>query len=111
MNVKISIELPENQLEFAERKVRQGSYTSVSEVIAESMRDTILAESENGDKTDPVWETRHEIRRRLETPDDQWITMDENDTVFEDLEARLKAKFAQRPDEAIYDRASPAGRT
>lgn len=93
MNVKISIELSENQLEFAERKVREGAYTSVSEVIAESLRDTMLAEGENADQSDPVWEMRHEIRRRLQTPDDQWITMDENDTMFEDLEARLRAKF------------------
>src|SRR4051794_14195918 len=81
MNVKISIELPERQLEFAERKVRQGGYASVSEVIAELLRDDMLAE---GDKPtgDPLWAMKDEIRRRMELPDDQWIAMDENDGMF-----------------------------
>jgi antitoxin ParD1/3/4 len=92
MNVKISIELPENQIEFAERKVREGAYVSISEVISESMRDTMLAEHDEAD-VDPLLGMKDEIRRRLELPDDQWIRMDENDTMFADLEARLKAKF------------------
>ena len=84
MNVKISIELPENQIAFAERKVREGGYASVSDVIAESMRDTMLAENDRTD-ADPLLGWKDEIRRRLELPDDQWIPMDENDTMFEDL--------------------------
>jgi antitoxin ParD1/3/4 len=83
MNVKISIELPESQLEFAERKVREGAYASVSEVIAESMRDTMLAEHERGD--DPVMAMKDEIRRRLELPDDQWLSEEEFEQHFDKL--------------------------
>jgi antitoxin ParD1/3/4 len=93
MNVKISIELPKRQLEFAERKVREGAYASVSEVIAESLQDTMLAEHENMDRDDPVLAMKDEIRRRLELPDDQWIRMDENDTMFEDLRAHIKKQI------------------
>lgn len=93
MNIKISIELPENQIAFAEQKVREGGYASVSEVIEESMRDTMLAQIDRTDQGDPVWEMRDEIRRRLELPDDQWIPMDETDDMFERLEQRLKEKF------------------
>jgi len=92
MNVKISIELPESQLEFAERKVREGGYASVSDVIAETLRDAMWAEEDRA-RDDPVLAMKDEILRRLALPDDQWITMDEHDTMFEDLEARLKAKF------------------
>jgi antitoxin ParD1/3/4 len=84
MNVKISIELPESQIAFAERKVREGGYASVSEVIAETMRDAMWAEQDRAND-DPVLAMKDEILRRLELPDDQWIVMDENDTMFEDL--------------------------
>ena len=85
MNVKISIELPERQLEFAERKVREGAYASVSDVIAETLGGAMLAESEKLDQSDPVWEMRHEIRRRLETPDDQWLSEEEFEKHFDKL--------------------------
>jgi antitoxin ParD1/3/4 len=93
MNVKISIELPEGQLEFAERKVREGAYASVSDVIADSLRDSMLAEHDRAAGDDPLLAMKDEIRRRLELPDDRWIVMDENDDMFERLEARLKDKF------------------
>ncbi len=85
MNVKISIELTDNQAEFVERLVRDGSHGSVSEIMQEHVRDMMLSEHDKRDENDPVWAMRHEIRRRMETPDDQWITMDENDTMFDDL--------------------------
>jgi antitoxin ParD1/3/4 len=95
MNVKISIELTDNQAEFVERLVRDGSYGSVSEIMQEHVRDLMLADNDKGDESDPVWAMRHEIRRRMETPDDQWIVMDENDTMFDDLlrhaEEQIKA--------------------
>lgn len=85
MNVKISIELPERQAEFVERLVRDGNYASASEIMQEHVRDLMLAEHENKDQEDPLLAMKDEIRRRLELPDDQWIVMDENDTMFEDL--------------------------
>jgi antitoxin ParD1/3/4 len=93
MNVKISIELTENQAEFVERLVRDGSYGSVSEIMQEHVRDLMLAEHDNIPGDDPVAAMRDEIHRRLELPDDQWIRMDENDGMFERLEARLKEKY------------------
>jgi len=92
MNVKISIELPERQLEFAERKVREGVYASVSELVEERIRDLMLAERGDVPDGDPVAAMADEIRRRLETPDDQWIRMDENDDMFERLRTRLREK-------------------
>jgi antitoxin ParD1/3/4 len=93
MNVKISIELPESQLEFAERKVREGAYSSVSELVAESLRDLMLAEHDVAAADDPVLAMKDEIRRRMELPDDQWIRMDENDTMFRDLKKHIRDKI------------------
>jgi antitoxin ParD1/3/4 len=85
MNVKISIELPESQLEFAERKVREGAYASVSELVAEQIRDIMLAEEGAASNTDPVAAMADEIRRRMELPDDQWLSEDEFEKRFEIL--------------------------
>jgi antitoxin ParD1/3/4 len=88
MTVKISIELSERQLEFAERKVREGAYASVSELIEERIRDLMLSEYDETSDHDPVAAMAGEIRRRLQLPDDQWIPMDDNDPMFDDLMRR-----------------------
>lgn len=97
MNVKVSIELPERYLEFAEGMVRDGAYSSISELVEEHLRDLMLAKHDDQPLTpeqlDSVMAMKDEIRRRMELPDDQWIPMDENDDMFERLEARLKAKY------------------
>jgi antitoxin ParD1/3/4 len=91
--VKISIELTENQAEFVERLVRDGSYGSVSEIMQEHVRDMMLSERDKGNEDDPVTAMKDEIRRRLELPDDQWIRMDEHDTMFKDLRAHIKQQI------------------
>jgi antitoxin ParD1/3/4 len=93
MNVKISIELTDNQAEFVERLVRDGSYGSVSEIMQEHVRDMMLSERDKGNEDDPVTAMKDEIRRRLELPDDQWIRMDEHDTMFKDLRAHIKQQI------------------
>jgi len=93
MNVKISIELSERQAEFIERKVREGAYASPSDFFAEQVRDVMLAEHDGAAVDDPVLAMKDEIRRRLQSPDDQWIPMDENDAMFERLAARLEEKY------------------
>jgi antitoxin ParD1/3/4 len=85
MNVKISIELTENQAEFVERLVRDGSYGSVSEIMQEHVRDMMLGGHEKTDENDPVWAMRDEIRRRMETPDDQWLSEEEFEKHFDKL--------------------------
>ena len=96
MNVKVSIELPERYLEFAEDMVRDGSYASLSELVEEHLRDLMLARHDDKptqEQMDSVTAMADEIRRRMQTPEDQWIRMDENDTMFEDIRARLRAKY------------------
>jgi antitoxin ParD1/3/4 len=98
MNVKVSIELPERYVEFAEGMVKDGAYASISEIVEEHIRDLMLAKRDmerplTQEQLDSVMSMKDEIRRRMELPDDQWIPMDENDDMFERLDARLKAKY------------------
>ena len=96
MKVKVSIELPERQLEFAERKVREGGYGSLSELFEEHLRDMMLAEHDqplSQEQLNSVTAMKDEIRRRMETPDDQWLSEEESDEMFARLDARLSAKY------------------
>lgn len=93
MNVKISIELTENQLEFAERLVREGNYASVSELVQEQIRDLMLGEDEKPADEDPVMAMKDEIRRRMELPDDQWLTEEEFEKHYEELLRRADAQI------------------
>jgi antitoxin ParD1/3/4 len=93
MNVKISIELPERQMEFIERKVREGTYASPSDFFAEQVRDIMLAESDAVSDGDPVLAMKDEILRRMELPDDQWLSEEEFETHF--------AKLMRHADEQI----------
>lgn len=96
MNIKVSIELPERLLEFAEGMVRDGDYGSLSEIFEEHLRDRLLSRHDDKlttEQLDAVHSMKDEIRRRMDLPDDQWIPMDENDTMFEDIRARLRARY------------------
>lgn len=90
MNVKVSIELPERYLEFAEGMVRDGAYGSISELVEEHLRDLMLAEHDTErpltpGQRDSVMSMKDEIRRRMESPDDQWLSEEEFDKEFEKL--------------------------
>ena len=90
MNVKVSIELPERYLEFAEDMVRDGAYGSLSELVEEHLRDLMLAKHDmerplTQEQFDSVVAMKDEIRRRMESPDDQWLSEEEFDKEFEKL--------------------------
>lgn len=93
MNVKISIELTEAQMAFAERKVREGTYGSVAEVVSMGLQEMILSDENNAHVLQAVDSMADLIRQRLELPDDQWLAMDEADTLFDDLNKRLLEKY------------------
>ena len=88
MNVKVSIELPERLLKFAEGMVRDGDYGSLSEIFEDHLLNKMLSkhdEKPTKEQMDSVTAMADEIRHRMQTPEDQWIVMDENDTMFEDI--------------------------
>jgi antitoxin ParD1/3/4 len=77
MNVKISIELSEQQLEFAERLVSRGDYASISDLVQDQIRDLMLGAENLEGEADPVTAMADEIRRRVTLPDDQWLSREE----------------------------------
>ena len=88
MNVKVSIELPELYLEFAEGMVRDGAYGSLSDLVAEHLRELMLARHDDKptqEQTDAVMAMKDEIRRRMETPEDQWLSEEEFDQELQKL--------------------------
>ena len=90
MNVKVSIELPERYLEFAEGMVRDGAYGSLSEIFAEYLRDRMLARHDDKptqEQMDSVTAMADEIRRRMQTPKDQWLSEEEFDKEMQKLYA------------------------
>lgn len=95
MNIKVSIELPERYLEFVEDMVRSGAYGSLSEIVQEDLRDRMLSRHDEPtqEQMDSVTAMADEIRRRMASPPDQWVEMDENDTMFDDLRARLRQRY------------------
>ncbi|WP_428427738.1 hypothetical protein [Pararhizobium sp.] len=85
MTVKIAIELDDTHREFAEKMVADGIYPSVSSVIQAGIEQMMHNDA------DPLAGMADEIRRRMELPKDQWISM-QDDNVFDRVRARLAAR-------------------
>ncbi len=91
MNVKTTVTLSEDHLRYAEKLVEDGRYPSVSSVI-EAGLDQMFA---NDPQADPLAGMADEIRRRMELPRDQWISMDK-DNVFDRVKARVMARRQEK---------------
>ena len=85
MNVKVSIELPERYVAFAESMVRDGAYGSLSELVEEHLRNLMLTQRDEPtqEQMDAVTVMKDEIRRRMESPADQWLSEEEFDKELE----------------------------
>jgi antitoxin ParD1/3/4 len=88
MTVKIAIELDDTHREFAEKMVADGLYPSVSSVIQAGIEQMMQNDAV---PADPLAGMADEIRRRMELPKDQWISM-RDDNVFDRVRARLAAR-------------------
>ncbi|UVC10028.1 hypothetical protein IHQ71_05315 [Rhizobium sp. TH2] len=96
MNVKVSIELPERYLEFAEGMIRDGVIGSLSELAQEHLRLLMLIQSPelSPKQKYSVMAMKGEIVRRMNTPKDQWITTDESEKLFGDLRRYADEKIS-----------------
>jgi Arc/MetJ-type ribon-helix-helix transcriptional regulator len=95
MNVKVSIELPERYLEFAEGMVRSGAYGSLSEIVEVHLREMMLSSREEPtqEQLDSVTAMVDEIRRRQASPPEQWLSEEEFDTALNKLFAYADEKI------------------
>lgn len=87
MNVKTTITLSEDHLRYAEKLVEDGLYPSISSVVEAAITELFRKEQPGADPLDGMSD---EIRRRMELPRDQWVSMEDNN-VFDSVRERLKS--------------------
>jgi len=91
MNVKTTVTLSEGTLRDAEELVERGDFASLSELLEAGARQLI---DRSHEPEDPIDGMADEIRRRMELPKDQWISM-EDDDLFDRVRALIKARQAR----------------
>ena len=89
MTIKMTVNLPDHVLHYAEQLVEQGSYPSLDSVLAASVED--MMRSHEGAQNDPLAGMTDELHRRMALPRDQWIAMDEDD-LFDRVRKRIAAR-------------------
>lgn len=100
MNVKNSFTLSDRYLRYAERMVEDGQFPSVEKVIEAGIDSLMQADPAPGGESDPLLAMKDEIRRRMETPREEFLPWD-GEAMAERIKAKLKLK------EWIYDGQSP----
>lgn len=87
MNIETTVTLSEEHLQRAEKLVEDGHYPSVSSVVEAGLAQ--LYGAQDAVSADPLAGMGDEIRRRMELPRDQWISMEEDD-LFDRVRERLQ---------------------
>ena len=82
MTVKTAVSFTERHHKYARKKVEEGSFASVSSVVASALEQAMLDEEERDASLKAMTET---IRRRMKTPRDEFVLMDESETVFDEM--------------------------
>ena len=89
MTVKTTVSFTDRHHEFAHKKVEEGVFASVSSLVAASIEQLMLDDAERETALDAMKET---IKRRMETPREEWIEMNSSDELFSKAKARLHTK-------------------
>lgn len=76
MTVKTSMSLTERHHAFIKKKVEDGVFASASAVVAAGVERMIEDEAEREAMLDGL---RDELRRRMETPESEYVDLDEGD--------------------------------
>ena len=93
MTIKNTITLSDRYMRYAEQQVEDGQFPSVEKVVEAGLDE--LMRSGDGmtqEHHDAVTAMADEINRRLDDPEDRWISMDE-DNMFDRVKAKLQAKY------------------
>ena len=89
MTVKTAVSFTERHHQFAKQKVQEGSCASVSSLVAQGIEKLMQEEQEREAVLSGMSEA---IRTRMKTPRSEFIEMDDNDTMFDDVYKRLKSR-------------------
>ena len=89
MTVKTSISFTNRHHKFANEKAGEGIFTSVSGVVAAGIE---LVMQDEAEREAALVAMKDTIMRRMESPREEWIEMDNHDDVFARTKARIEAK-------------------
>nr|CAD6422992.1 hypothetical protein REQ54_02437 [Rhizobium sp. Q54] len=92
MNVKNTVTLSERYLRHAERMVEDGQFPSIEKVVEAGIDSLMREDTAPAGPNDPLAGMADEIRRRMQTPRDQFIPM-EKDNLFDRVRARLEERY------------------
>jgi antitoxin ParD1/3/4 len=91
MNVKNTITLSDRYMRYAEQLVEAGQFPSIEKVVEAGLDELMRADELTPEQNDLVSAMADEIRRRIDTPRDQFIPWD-----GESIATRVKAKLDER---------------
>ena len=86
MTVKSTVSFTDTHHEFAQRKVKEGAFASVSSIVAAGIEQLMQDEVERNAALEAMQEG---IRCRMELPREQWLAMDGTDSMFAKLREHL----------------------
>jgi antitoxin ParD1/3/4 len=95
MNIKNTVTLSDPYLRYAEELVENGQFPSVEKVVEAGLDNLMQSEELTPEGNDVVTAMADEIRRRLETPADQFLPWD-GDAMADRIKAKLEEKYKQR---------------
>ena len=87
MTIKTSVGFTERHHRFAKQKVEEGSCASVSGLVAQGIEKLMQEEEEREAMLVGIADA---VRARTQTPRSDFIEMDENDTMLDDIRSRLR---------------------
>jgi len=91
MNVKNSFTLSDRYLRYAERMVEDGQFPSVEKVIEAGIDSLMQADPAPAGESDPLLAMKDEIRRRMETPREEFLPWD-----GDEMAARVRNRLAEK---------------
>ncbi len=89
MTVKTAVSFTERHHQCAKKKVREGACASVSGLVAQGIEKPMQEEEEREAALSGMAAA---IRERMATPRSDFVEMDESDTVFDDIRARIRSR-------------------
>jgi len=87
MTVKTAVSFTDRHHAFARKKVDEGSFASVSSLVAAGIEQVMRDEAERETALEAMKDT---IKRRMETTRNEWVEVDENDSMFANARKHLK---------------------
>jgi antitoxin ParD1/3/4 len=95
MNIKNTITLSDRYMRYAEQRVEAGQFPSIEKVVEAGLDELMRADEMTPEQNDALDAMADEIRRRIETPRDQFVAWD-GEAMAERVKAKLEARYKTR---------------